>query len=141
MATSTPAVSWQREDHSTVSSYLVSTGAQKVIDFMTDVLNAKVVLNAPTEDKTRVMHACLRIGDTAVMIQDASEEHPAVPVWLHVYLEDVDKTYELALSKGAVSVQAPKDECYGDRMAAVKDSAGNTWWIATHKFVVKSPDV
>lgn len=59
------------------------------------------------------------------------------PAWLHVYLEDVDKTYELALQKGAESVQPPKDECFGDRMGAVKDSAGNTWWIATHKFLPK----
>jgi PhnB protein len=108
----------------------------KVIDFMTDVLNAKVMWNAPTADKTGVMHACLKIGDTAVMVQDASAEHAAVPVWLHVYVEDVDHTYALALQKGATSVQAPKDEWFGDRMSSVKDSAGNTWFIATQKFLV-----
>lgn len=76
----------------------------------------------------------MRIGDTVIMIMDGNEEFQSVPVWLHVYVPDVDKTYELALQKGAESVVAPKDEVYGDRMGAVKDAAGNTWWIATHKF-------
>lgn len=83
----------------------------------------------------------MRVGDTMVMIQDCTKEAPAVPTWLHVYVEDVDKTYELVRSKpGLKSVQAPKDECEGDRMGALMDSAGNTWWIATHNFNVECPD-
>jgi uncharacterized glyoxalase superfamily protein PhnB len=135
----TKAVHWQREGHSTVSSWIVANGAQKVIDFSTEVLKAHTLYNMLREDKT-VLHASLRIGDTCVMIQDGNQEAPAFPTWLHVYVEDVDKTYQLALSKGAESVQAPKDEFYGDRICAVKDSAGNTWWIATHKFIPECPN-
>jgi len=124
---------WQMKGHSTVSSYLVAKGAQKVIDFMVEVLDAHQMYKQ-TRDDASVKHASLRIGDTVVMIMDGSEEFAPAPVWLHVYVPDVDKTYELALQKGAESVEAPKDEVYGDRMGAVKDTAGNTWWIATHKF-------
>ena len=140
MATSAPPNLWQRKGHSTASSYLVSAGAQTVIDFVAEVLKATVVVNMPTEDKKGVWHACFRIGDTTVMIKDASEEHSAVPAWLYVYMEDVDKTYELALEKGAKSVQAPKEQFYGDRMGAVKDFAGNTWFVATQKFIPKCPE-
>jgi len=118
----------------------VSKGAQKVIDFVTEALKATVVVNMPTEDKKGVLHACVRIDDTTVMISDASEKHSAVPAWLYVYVEDVDKTYELALQNGAESVQAPKEQFYGDRMGSVKDSAGNTWFIATQKFIPKCPE-
>lgn len=133
MASNGKAVEWQMKGHSTVSSYLVSNGAQKVIDFMKEALGAHQMYKQEHEDKT-VKHASLRIGDTVVMITDATAQNPAVPVWLHVYVPDVDKTYELALSQGAESVEAPADKPYGDRMGAVKDAAGNTWWIATHKF-------
>ena len=30
------------------------------------------------------------------------------------------------------SVSPLRDEFYGDRTGAVKDMAGNRWWIATH---------
>lgn len=54
-------------------------------------------------------------------------------------MDDVDQTYELAVKQnGTESVQAPKDEIYGDRVCAVKDVVGNTWWIATNKFIPQS---
>jgi uncharacterized glyoxalase superfamily protein PhnB len=54
------------------------------------------------------------------------------PVWLHVYMPDVDATYQRALDAGAASVQAPsRREGDPDRRGGVKDPAGNTWWIAT----------
>lgn len=128
---------WQRPDFSTVAAYLISDGAQKVIDFMTEVLGATTMHRIVGDDGATIRHAILKIGDTVVMIADGSKDasSPAFPVWLHVYVPDVDQTYELALKSGAESVQAPKDECYGDRMGGVKDAAGNTWWIATHKFL------
>lgn len=32
----------------------------------------------------------------------------------------------------ASSLREPEDQFYGDRMAGVRDPAGNCWWIATH---------
>jgi PhnB protein len=53
-------------------------------------------------------------------------------VWLHVYVEDVDKTYHAALEAGGTSVQAPaRKEGDPDKRGGVKDPGGNTWWIAT----------
>ncbi len=66
------------------------------------------------------------------MLSDGTPEHAAFPVWLHVYVPDVDATYERALDYGAVSVQEPNEQGEGDRRGGVKDAAGNTWWIATH---------
>ena len=40
--------------------------------------------------------------------------------WTFIYVPDVDATYQSALSKGVVFVQAPKDEFHGDRMGGVK---------------------
>jgi uncharacterized glyoxalase superfamily protein PhnB len=34
---------------------------------------------------------------------------------------------------GAKSVGEPSDQTWGDRVGGVKDTSGNTWWIATNK--------
>ena len=66
------------------------------------------------------------------MIADGGGDNPAFPVWLHVYVPDVDASYERALEAGGISVDEPKRrEGDPDRRGGVKDPAGNTWWIAT----------
>jgi uncharacterized glyoxalase superfamily protein PhnB len=37
------------------------------------------------------------------------------------------------VSLGAKAVREPADMTWGDRVAGVKDTSGNTWWIATNK--------
>jgi len=59
--------------------------------------------------------------------------HAVTPqTMLYVYVDDVDATFQRALAAGAMSVQAPADQFYGDRSGGVKDLFGNLWWIATH---------
>jgi len=53
------------------------------------------------------MHAELQIDDTVVMIADSGKDHPAFPVWSHVYVPNVDTCYERLLKIGGTSVQKP----------------------------------
>jgi PhnB protein len=46
---------------------------------------------------------------------------------------DVDATYSRALKNGAEEIAPPEEKPYGERVAAVKDAFGNTWWIATYQ--------
>ena len=55
------------------------------------------------------------------------------PNALHVYVEDADAVFKKALAAGATMIDEPRDQEYGERSAAVKDAAGNFWYIATHK--------
>src|SRR5947207_11207055 len=55
------------------------------------------------------------------------------PAALHVYLKDVDATYDRAIQAGATSLYAPTDHEYGERGASVKDAGGNHWYLATSK--------
>jgi len=78
------------------------------------------------------MHVEVRIDDTVVMLADGGGAWPPFPVYLHVYVDDVDATYRRALEAGGVSAQEPsRKEGDPDRRGGVKDPAGNTWWIAT----------
>jgi len=53
------------------------------------------------------------------------------PMAFHIYVRDTDAVYELALKGGAVTLQAPADQPWGERTANVKDAFGNHWYIAT----------
>jgi PhnB protein len=119
------------EGYSSVSVYLVVDGAQRVIDFLKKTFNATELRRYDMPDGS-IMHAEVRIDDTVVMIADGGGAWPAFPSWLHVYVQDVDATYQRALEAGGVSVQAPeRKEGDPDRRGGVKDPGGNTWWIAT----------
>lgn len=119
------------EGYHTVTPYLVVPGAAKLIEFLRHVFDAQEIERMARPDGT-VMHAEVRIGDSVVMMGEASGEKPAMPAMLYLYVKDCDATYKRALQAGAISVMEPADQFYGDRNAAVKDASGNQWWMATH---------
>lgn len=122
---------WKPQGYSTVSVYIVTESAQQVIDFLKETFDATDLRRFDTPDG-KIMHAEVRIGDTVIMMADASQKYPAFPVWLHVYVPDVDVTYKKALAAGGVTVQEPsRREGDPDRRAGVNDAGGNTWWIST----------
>jgi uncharacterized glyoxalase superfamily protein PhnB len=122
---------YKPQGYSSVSAYVVADGAQAVIDFLTSAFDAKLTRQYDMPDGS-IMHAEVKIDDTVVMIGDGGGDNPAFPVWLHVYVPDVDAAYRRALDAGGLSVDEPNQrEGDPDRRAGVKDPAGNTWWIAT----------
>lgn len=119
------------DGYSTVSPYLVVDGADKTIDFLVSVFDGKEIQRFPGP-AGKIGHAEVRIGDTVVMLGDASDGWPAIPSHVHLYVPDVDTTYKRALEAGATSVQEPVKKDDPDKRAGVKDEGGTTWWLATH---------
>jgi PhnB protein len=110
---------------------VVANGAQRVIEFLKKAFGATELRRYDMPDGS-IMHAEVRIDDTVVMLADGGGQWSPFPVWLHVYVRDVDTTYRRALEAGGVSVDEPKQkEGDPDRRGGVKDPAGNTWWIST----------
>ncbi len=116
--------------YASVSAYMVAHNAQRVIDFLRQTFDAEELRRSDKPDGS-IMHAEVRIDDSIVMIADGSDNSPAFPIWLHVYVPDVDATYQRALKAGGVSVQEPAQKDDPDRRGGVRDPDGNTWWIAT----------
>jgi PhnB protein len=116
--------------YTTVSPYLVVSDATATIRFLERVFAGKL-LRSFADEQGRLMHAEVQIGDSVVMLADCAPEWPAVAAYVHVYVEDVDATYQLALAEGATSVQMPVKKDDEDKRGGVKDSGGTTWWIAT----------
>jgi uncharacterized glyoxalase superfamily protein PhnB len=121
------------EGYTSVAPYLMVPEAQPVIDFLKQVFDATELRRYDMPDG-RVMHAEVRVGDTVVMLADATAAYPAFPAWMHVYVPDVDDTYRRALAAGATSVQEPvRREGEPDMRGGVADPAGNVWWVSTQQ--------
>lgn len=121
---------YKPEGYPSVSAYVMADGAQRVIDFLKKTFNATELRRYDNPDGS-IMHAEVRIDDTVVMLSDGASGAPAFPVWLHVYVPDVDATWRRALEAGGVPVQEPQQKGDPDRRGGVKDPSGNTWWIST----------
>lgn len=122
---------YKPDGYPSVSAYVMVNGAQRVIDFLKKAFDA-TELRRYDGPNGSIMHVEVRIDDSVVMLSDGGGSFPAFPVWLHVYVPDVDATFQRALAAGGVSVQEPqqkKDD--PDRRGGVKDPSGNTWWIST----------
>lgn len=119
-------------NYSTVSPYLIVNGADTTIAFLKLVFDAIELRRIP-RDSSSVAHAEVRIEDTVVMLADPLlPDWPAIAANVHVYVRDVDSTYQKALNAGAESVQAPIRKQDEDKRGGVKDAGGTTWWIATN---------
>ena len=119
------------EGYHSLTPILTVEGVSSLISFLKQVFDAKEeeVYKGPDG---RVIHAELTIGDSILMLSDATLEFPARPAMINVYTEDVDAAYRRALKAGATSLREPSNQFYGDRTGGVRDAHGNQWWIATH---------
>ncbi len=120
-----------REGFHTVTPYLMVREAAKLIDFVKEAFAATELFRGT--GSAGGIHAEVRIGDSMVMIGGAGTWNgEPMPAAIYLYMDDVDAVYKRALQAGAASLSEPADQPYGDRVAGVKDSFGNVWYIATH---------
>jgi PhnB protein len=88
----------------------------------------------------KTAHAELKIGDSIFMLSDEFPEMKNLsplsiggsPVSMYLYVEDVDTTFEKAISAGAKVLDPVMDQFWGDRHGRVQDPFGHQWNIATH---------
>jgi uncharacterized glyoxalase superfamily protein PhnB len=123
----------------TVIPHLVCEGAADAIEFYKKAFNAVEQMRMPG-DNGRIMHAALTIGDSTIMLADDFPEYGGLgpkalkgsPVTLHMYVPDVDASFQQAVDAGASVRMAPADMFWGDRYGQVTDPFGHHWSIATH---------
>ena len=112
--------------------YLHPQGAPKMIAFLEAAFAAEPIAVHQSPDGI-VRHATIRIGTSMIEMGEAHGQWQPMPMTFMLYVDDVDTWYARALkAEGSVSVAAPEDQVYGDRMGAVKDPFDNVWYIGTH---------
>jgi len=128
-----PAVNPIPAGYHTITPYIVVQDAPGLIELVTKAFAGEETFR--TIGGAGGIHAEVRLGDSMLMIGGGG---PGL-AWsgkswntaLHTYVENVDAAYRGALAAGAVAVDAPRDQEYGERSATVKDAFGNYWYIAT----------
>jgi len=117
----------------TVTPYIVAEDADALIDFMKQAYGAQEILRSVGGGGGR--HAELRLGDSMMMVGGGGPglkwrgvPHPCA---FHFYVKDCDAVHQRALQAEGESIHEPTDQPYGERSSAVKDRAGNFWYIAT----------
>jgi PhnB protein len=122
----------------TATPYLIVKGAADAIDFYKRAFGAQELMRY--DDKGKVGHAEIKIGDSRIMLAD---EYPDMgargpqafggsPVSIMLYVEDVDSFVDKAIKAGAKLERPIKDQFYGDRSGSLIDPFGHAWHVATH---------
>jgi PhnB protein len=136
------------EGYSTVTPFLIVTGAADAIEFYKRAFEAKVLMRFDGPDG-HVAHAEIQIGNSRVMLAD---EYPQMGfrspksiggagVGIMLYVDNVDTVFKRALEAGAKTHQEVKDQFYGDRSGTLIDPFGHMWTIATHVEDVSEEDL
>lgn len=121
-----------------LSPHLVCAGAADAIDFYKAAFGARELIRLPGPDG-RLMHACIAINGTSVMLVDEMPEHwvrspkalGGTPVTIHLLVEDVDAVAEQAVAAGATVKMPVEEQFWGDRYGILEDPYGHLWSIST----------
>ncbi|TVP40978.1 VOC family protein [Candidatus Nitrosocosmicus arcticus] len=128
------------EGYHTITPALVVKDGLKAIEYYKKVFGAIDKGTMMMPDNKAVAHAELQIGDSKIMLTDEFPEMkcmspPSIggsPVYLYLYVEDVDKTVNIALAEGGKSLDPVQDQFWGDRHGSIQDPFGHIWSISTH---------
>ena len=115
-----------------VNVYLHPIGADKMIDFLKASFGAEEIMSHRASPDGPVLHAKIKIGDSVLEMGEAHGRYRSLPSMLFLYVDDVDAWHQRAVASGATEMEKPKNQPYGDRVSAVTDPFGNTWYLATH---------
>ncbi|HWE39559.1 MAG TPA: VOC family protein [Isosphaeraceae bacterium] len=124
----------------TITPSLVIKGAADAIAFYIKAFGAQELYRMSCPQTGAIMHAELQIGDSKLMLSDEFPGHHCLgpvaiggsPVTLHLYVDDVDATYQQAIDAGATATMPPSDMFWGDRYGKLVDPFGHNWGLATH---------
>jgi len=112
-----------------VMPYIIVQDAEGFQAFMHKVFGATVQLIVPAEGTSRgIMHGEVRIGPAVIMFAGATPEWPEKTCGMFIYVDAVQKVYDLALANGAQSLVPVMQKDYG-LTGGFNDPFGNQWWV------------
>ena len=128
------------EGYQNITPLLVVKGGLQAIEYYEKVFGAVNNGTMMMPDGKSVAHSELQIKNSKVMLSDEFPEMKCLspesiggsPVYLYIYVEDVDKTFNLAVSEGAKILDPVKDQFWGDQHGSIRDPFGHIWSISTH---------
>lgn len=124
------------EGYHSITASLTCRNAARAIDFYKQAFGAQEKGRMAMPDG-KIGHAELKIGDSVIFVNDemgpaATVSSGAAPIYLYLYVPDVDATYKRAVAAGAHADMPVTDMFWGDRYGKLTDPFGHQWGIATH---------
>jgi PhnB protein len=127
------------DGYHSVTPYLVVQGGERALEFYKKAFGATELFRMPGPGG-KIMHAEIKIGDSIIMLADEAPEMGVrsprtvggTPVTLHLYVENVDETFDRATKAGAQSLRPVEDRFYGDRSGQFEDPFGHRWDVSSH---------
>ena len=113
----------------TVTPYLFADDAEKLVAFLVAGLGGVEQLRSLRPDG-RIGNAQICIGNSMLMVSEASTRYPAMPASYYLYVDAADAAMQRAIAAGGRIEMAVQDLPYGDRQGGVRDPAGNIWWLS-----------
>jgi uncharacterized glyoxalase superfamily protein PhnB len=121
----------------TLTPDIVVSDARRAVDWYVEVLGAQRRGELHVNADGTIGHAEVGIGDAVLMLAEASDLWPDVPVrapdspvtfshTLHLEVDDVDASTERARRSGASVEREPADQPYG-RGSVIVDPFGHRW--------------
>jgi PhnB protein len=85
----------------------------------------------------KLRHAEMRLGDSGMIMMGwpgpgyrTPKQLGQVTQNLYVRVDDVDAMFERATAAGAVVLEKPADQVYGERRCGLEDPEGHRWYFA-----------
>ena len=136
------------DGYHSATPYLIVSGAAEAIEFYKKAFGATELFRMAGSGG-KIGHAEIKIGNSPIMLAD---EHPEMgarsaktlggsPVFLMLYVDNVDALAAQAIAAGAKPVRPVQNQFYGDRSGTFEDPFGLLWTISTHVEDVSSEEM
>ncbi|HLI79785.1 MAG TPA: VOC family protein, partial [Candidatus Binataceae bacterium] len=135
-----------RQRPGSIMPFMFNDDPQAAFELYRKIFGAREV-HRVTQPNGKPSHIQMAIGETHVMLDDATAPHAAeyrargfagtprdfggTPLHLYIYVADADAAFKRALDSGSKVVDAMADKEWGDRCGGVQDPFGHIWYIAT----------
>jgi uncharacterized glyoxalase superfamily protein PhnB len=135
-----------RQRPGSIMPFMFNDDPQAAFELYRKIFGATEV-HRVTQPNGKPSHIQMAIGETHVMLDDATAPHAAeyrakgfagtprdfggTPLHLYIYVADADAVFQRALDSGSKVVDAMADKEWGDRCGGVRDPFGHIWYIAT----------
>lgn len=122
---------YKPEGYNSLSPYLIVDDAQKLVDLLKTVFNAKELRRFDHENG-KIAHIELKLDDSVIMISNSTDSYPAHKMMLHFYVPDVFSTFNKAIINGCEAIENPGNKNGDpDTRGSFYDCAGNYWSVST----------
>lgn len=129
-----PTNNWLPPDYNCLNPHLIVKDAVEAIKFYKKAFGATERCCMKNPENGQTIHAEVKIGNSVLMLCEECPDYGALsplslngsPVTIHLYVENVDETFNTAIAAGAKETLPPTDMFWGDRYARLTDPFGHS---------------